>query len=360
MKKSFYRYLVLVLPIALLSVHSCNKLYHYPNPTPSNFRLSGFTVTTTGIILVPLSLTPVVTETYSFTYDGSNRLSQILYGTNDSNKYKMGLADLRMNFSYNGNVIYRTVTNLRSSNIVETDSFVLDANGYLLNSYFATEAHSFTYQGKLLTGETDTYSDTGTSVSATTTFTSDNNDILNQFFNGTLTATFPDSGIRPAITPLDTFRDSVLTAPLTVYWTKILPTKTSVTFDTTSHSAVNKTDIYNGYSEFPIVISAIDPNAIYVRQVAFPGGLAPVKSYHIYDFLPNRIGDYLQLQSFSTYGLNIYQNAHMLKSMVSSFDTTSVNYVIDGQSKVTQTTMTKTDYLGNTTTKVYKLQYDTY
>lgn len=360
MKKTFYRYLVLVLPIALLFAPSCNKLYHYPNPTPSNYRLSGYTLTTTSLIITPLTLTPVVTETYSFSYDGNNRLSQILYGTNDSNKYKAGLADLRMNFSYSGNVIYRTVTNLKSSSIVETDSFILDANGRLLSSYFASESHMFTYQGNLLASETDTYSDTGTTVSATTTFTSDNSDLLNQFFNGVLSATFPDSGIRPAITPLDTFRDSVLTAPLTVYWTEVIPTKTSVKADTTSHAINGNTDQFTGYFEYPIVISAIDPNAIYVRQVAFPGGLAPLKSFHIYDFLPNRAGDYLQLQSFSEYGVNIYQNAHMLKSMVTSFDTTNVNYAIDGQSKVTQTTAVHTDNLGNTTTQVYKLQYDTY
>ena len=66
------------------------------------------------------------------------------------------------------------------------------------------------------------------------------------------------------------------------------------------------------------------------------------------------------MQSFTKYGINIYQNAHMIKAMTTTFAKDSVSYVIDAQSKVTQTTVYTKDKYGNTNTVVYQLQYETY
>jgi len=367
MKKLFSRYIGALLLACIFMYPSCKKIYHSTYVTPANYRLAGYTKITTPNMIAPPALMPVITENYSFSYDNSNRLSQVLYGTNDSNEYKAGLEDLRMNYTYSGDSIFKLVTNLKSTNIVELDTFTTNATGQLVTAEFTsgiwpTEYHSFTYAAALLDGETDVYSDTGTSISATSTFTSDNGDLLYQLFNGTLNATFPDSGISPYITPLFPNRDSILSYPLTVTWTQYLfgvPLPTVVTHNNAG-SYTSPTDELNGYSQNEISVDAVDSSGVAVRTAYFPEGLSSSKFFQIYDFLTDRTGDYLQLQSFTKYGINIYQNAHMVKAMTTTFAKDSVSYVIDAQSKVTQTTVYTKDKYGNTNTVVYQLQYETY
>jgi hypothetical protein len=108
-----------------------------------------------------------------------------------------------------------------------------------------------------------------------------------------------------------------------------------------------------------VEVSAVDPYGIYSRPVFFPAGLNSTKFFQIYDYLFNRTGDYLQLEAFKTYGVNLYLNEHLIKQMTTNFDTTFVTYDIDGQSKVTQTHVVLKDKFGNATHYEYRLTYDT-
>ncbi len=359
MKKIFSLLICLLCAVCIFMYPSCKKIYHSTLPTPSNFRLLGYTKITTRNVIVPFAIKPVVTETYSFAYDGNNRLSQVLYSSNDSSLKGLGLLNLRMTYSYVGNTIYRTVNNLSSVNVAELDTFQLNGNNQLVSSNFPFETHSYLYNGVLLNGKTDVYRDTGTTISATTYYTSDNHDLLTQYFNGKLTASFPDSGIRPDISPADTTRDTVLSLPLNVTWTSAVPTAITVDSTYTYHTADGYSDVLSGYSQYTEEVSATDGNGISVRPVYFPAGLNSTKFFQIYDYLFNRIGDYLQLESFKTYGVNIYQNEHLVKQISTANDTTFVNYDIDAQSKVTETHVVLKDKLGNYTTIEYKLLYDT-
>ena len=76
--------------------------------------------------------------------------------------------------------------------------------------------------------------------------------------------------------------------------------------------------------------------------------------------LNNRMGDYFQLRSFLYYGVDIYQNSHMITQIENTGFTINVNYVIDAYSKVVQTNMTKTDSLGNNLYITYNLTYENF
>ena len=343
----------------LLFAPSCKKVWHGTNPTPSNFKLLGYTKITTKTMVAPPMYIPTVTETYSFAYDDNNRLSQILYATNDSNMKKFGLLDLRIAFTYSADSIIKTIYNLKASNIVEQDTFIQNAFGQIIQGYFLKERHSFTYNGSLLATQTDTYIDSGTTISGTSLFTSDNKDYLHQSFNGILTATFPNIGIRPDITPAFPQYDSVLSYPLTVIWNTFGPNAGTTTHNNVGVDGVDQTDKLTGYSSNGATVDAYDANGISVRTGHFPAGLYTTKFFQIYDFLDDRVGDYMQLESFTTYGVNNYRESHLVKQMTTTYDTTFVSYNIDAQSKITQTQVTIKDIKGNKTSIIYKLTYDT-
>ena len=361
MKKlfSFSLAVTTVLLGGLLLAPSCKKVWHGTNPTPSNFKLLGYTKITTKTMVAPPMFIPTVTETYSFAYDDNNRLSQILFATNDSNMKKLGLLDLRETFDYSNPYILKTIYNLKDANIVERDTFYQNAYGQITAGNFLKERHSFTYNGSLLATQTDTYIDSGTTVSATSLFTTDNKDYLHQSFNGTLNATFPNIGIRPDITPAFPQRDSILSYPLTVVWNTFGPNAGTTTHNNIGTDGVDQTDKLTGYTSNGATVDAYDANGIYVRTAYFPTGLYTTKFFQIYDFLDDRVGDYMQLESFTTYGVNNYHESHLVKQMTTTYDTTFVSYLIDAQSKITQTQVTIKDIKGNKTSIIYKLTYDT-
>jgi|GEM_PF-3134487 len=359
MKKLLSFLVCTVLVTGIFMSPSCKKIYHSTEFTPTNFRLLGFTKVITRNIIAPPAAWPVITETYSFAYDDNNRVSQILFSTNDSNQKPLGLLDLRMTFDYQGSTVYKTITNLKSVRVVERDTFNLNGYSQLLSAYFPWDYHTFTYQGKLVAAQTDAYRDSGTIVSATSYFTSDNHDLLHQLFNGTLSVTFPDSGIRPFVTPVDTFRDTILSLPLSITWTTFVPGPLGITTVDANHTNNSYSDALSGNSQYMVEVNAVDPYGIYVRPVFFPAGLNSTKFFQIYDYLLNRPGDYLQLEAFKTYGVNVYQNEHLLKQLTTAYDTTFVSYDIDAQSKITQTHVLVKDKLGNATRYEYRLTYDT-
>jgi hypothetical protein len=76
--------------------------------------------------------------------------------------------------------------------------------------------------------------------------------------------------------------------------------------------------------------------------------------------MPNRIGDYLQLQSFTLWGNNLYQNAALVHTITNSGYTTTVSYNVNSYNEITQVTAVIVDSLANTQNITYNLQYQTF
>ena len=259
-------------------------------------------------------------------------------------------------FRYSNDTIYKTYTTTHTYAIVERDTFIQNSFGFITRSYVHGEFNTFSYFGKLLSKITKSVYDSGTIMSANTSYTSDNGDLLNKSYDGNLYVTFPDSGISSYLIDHDT----VLSLPLTVKWYDMGHNKV----DSTIHTGVNsKSDVLTNYtSGDPVWVQAIDPNNVIAYDTLFwPGGIWWKESFYVYPNLLDRPGDYLQIESFTTYGVNIYQNNHLVKEIVETKGpTTSITYTIDADSKVTQTYVTKTDQHFNVFTTVYKFQYETY
>lgn len=84
-------------------------------------------------------------------------------------------------------------------------------------------------------------------------------------------------------------------------------------------------------------------------------------TYYVYYGLSNRIGDYLQLNSFATYGFNFYNNASLINTITDYTGVTTATYTIDANNLITRTVVTKND--GNNTlswTQQYDLSYQNY
>ena len=350
------------MPAFFCMLPSCTKnKYHDTNPTPDNYRLLSYSKVITQSVVYPYYIgTPVNTENYRFVYDGYNRVSVIYFTSNDSNKVRDGLSNLTMKFDYTvPGTIYKTITDVKTATIKEIDTFYQNPNGQITSAYFPGVYHSYNYYGKLLANEGITYRSFNTTIAGNVSYTSNNGDFLYRLFNNQLTATFPDSGIISTFIPPVLDSDTILSLPLTVTWTAYNP---DGTLGIITHNNVNGfSDGLSGYSANLIRVDAIDANGIKARPCYFPAGYTNKMFYQIYDFLNDRPGDYLWLQSFTTYGVNIYQTTHMLRAMTSSATATGISYVIDADSKVNFTNaIIKDSVTKNIINEQYKLQYETY
>lgn len=81
---------------------------------------------------------------------------------------------------------------------------------------------------------------------------------------------------------------------------------------------------------------------------------------YVYYSTTNRIGDYLQLNSFATYGYNFYPNAHMINTITSPFGTTTCTYLIDANNVVTETNVVMATGGVTKMTQKYDLSYNNY
>ena len=183
---------------------------------------------------------------------------------------------------------------------------------------------------------------TGSTLTNITNYTSLTGDFLKHNFNGVLTAHFD------SITPAGTFTPSL---PMTVTWYTYNPTPIV-------HTGVTNTDVLNGTSLQPVIVTGQD-GYTYFGTCTYLGSPFYNEDYTFYD-LANRPGDYMQLQSFTMYGQNIYQNAHLLKSISCPRTRTTVSYNIDANSKINQATATIIDTVANTQIITYNLQYETF
>lgn len=358
--KRFFLLSVAVVMAGTLAMHtSCRKSRSHPtNPTPDDYRLLSYTKTTTRNILVPLTVFPLVTENYRFIYDG-NRVSAIFFTSNDPVKVASGLAHLKAEFIRKADTIYKIFTDLNTSAVKERDTFLVNTSGQITYSYFPNEVHEFTYFGKLISREKVVYRDSGTAIAANLTYTSDQGDFLNRLWDGVLTASFPDSGIVPYMgSGPYLFHDSDLTLPLNITWGTVSPNLTPATVEHFGHAS--RTDQLSGYFMHGITVNAVDAQGTYVRTGHFPAGYSAKQFYEYYDEQANRPGDYMQLESFTTYGVNIYPNDHLIWQISSPYNTTRVVYDIDADSKVTFANVTTKDsVLKNVVNVQYKLQWET-
>lgn len=354
---------VLLLTASVIAVlasilPSCKKIHHSTNPTPDNYRISSYSKVTTKSIIMPPTATPITTDNYRFIYNANGRVAQMFITSNDSNKLKVGLGNLSIVFTYTSDSIYKTTTDVNTSTVMERDTFIQNSAGQIIDAYFPMEVHHFAYYGKLLANETVSYRDTNTTLTAHLTYTSNNGDFLARNFDGGISVSFPDSGIRPTYVAGDPYRDTELVYPIDVTWTVYSPDGSAVPV---LHPGVTYSDALSGYFGNYITVDGIDVNGVKVRTGYFPAGYTQKQSYQVYDFLTNRIGDYLHLSSFTIYGVNIYENVHMINRIASPLSSTKVDYTIDADSKVTYSSVViKDSVLKNVVSEAYKLQYETF
>lgn len=89
-------------------------------------------------------------------------------------------------------------------------------------------------------------------------------------------------------------------------------------------------------------------------------GTAANSIYTYYTDLENRTGDYFHLQSMFKFGMNIYQNQNMIRTITEPTYSVACNYTIDAYRKVTRTfaTITDTARLVPVINEEYMIQYE--
>jgi len=337
------------LAVTLCVVYSsCKKTTHGTNPTPSNTRLLSYTKTTTSGLNALLSgyipVGPSVIETYSFSYDKNNRVSKIIYTTNDTVAHRTNRENLIATFYYTGGTIIKITTTPVVTDTVEVDSFMENSAGLVTNAYTPTINNVYDYYGKLMIRNTIISHDTTGTATTVSVITSNSGNFLELTYNDELTFNFLK--VQPTL------------STVMAYYTYYSSTLAGLVPATSSGAINSSSKVVNGYSREPVFVMAVD-TLHDTAYASYPGGIWPKEDY-TFTGNYNRIGDYFQLQSFTTYGTNIYQNANLVKSITNSGYTTNVSYVIDAQSEITQTNVGVTDSLGASWSHVYSLQYDSY
>src|ERR1043165_8581704 len=153
MKRSSTLYIIIALPFLAMMYFSCKKEYHSTNPTPKNFRLLSYTKVTSQSIIFPVTATPVISDNWRFVYRGDQKVAQIFFTTNDSNKLKHGMGNLSIKFTYIADTIYKTSTDLNTGTVKERDTFLINAAGQITNAFFPNEVRTYQYYGILLANE---------------------------------------------------------------------------------------------------------------------------------------------------------------------------------------------------------------
>jgi len=329
--------------VLCLVYSSCKKTTHSTNPTPANTRLINITKTTTANIMLPLPrLIPSVLRSYTFSYDNSGRVSQIIYSSNDDSEYAHGLANLTMTFNYSGGTITKTISkpNTVANSIVEVDSFVENAAGLVTNAYTPTLNNIFQYNGNLMFKNTAIGHDSLGTMTTVSNITSSGGNFLELAYNGSLAETYTG-----------------LLGPITLYYTYEVTTGAGLIPNSTSQTANSDNVTISNYSREPVSVMAVD-TLHDTAYASYPGSIWTKEDYTFYG-LSNRTGDYFWLQSYVLYGANIYQNADLVNTIKNSGFTKTIAYTINAQSEISQTNAAITDSLGNTYTEVYNLQYGT-
>ena len=333
MRRISLLYVAGIVLIGSLAGTSCKKPVHSNNPQPNNSRLLSYNKIT---VTVPSSnaATKTVTESYSFFYNDKNRVSRIIYTGNDVQRKHESIV-----FTYIGDTVLKETTNVLTNTLMERDTMVYNSAGQLTTVFTPGFTTTFQYYGKLLAITTLTArGSSGVTVSMNTSYTSVDGDLLAHAFDGRLTATMP-SNRKP---------------PFQTVWIPYVLGSAPA-----SHSAAGNTDVYTDYKEDPILFTSKDYNDI-TDTAFFPGSLWRKESYHFYTEMADRTGDYLQIQSFTNYGYNVYQNKHLVESISSLNRHANITYDIDAFSLIKQASIVTLDSVLNKYTTTYDYQYEVY
>jgi hypothetical protein len=202
----------------------------------------------------------------------------------------------------------------------------------------------YQYLGKLMVRNTAIAHDPTGTATTVSTITSTSGNFLELTYDGQLAFSFTDLQPSYSTIHLDyAYNNSTLTAHI---------------IDSVHETINGSTKTVDGYTRVPMTVMAVD--TLHDTAYAFYPGLIWSKEDYTFTGDNNRIGDYLQLQSFSIYGANIYQNNNLVKSIKNSGYTKNMTYTMDAQSEITETDVSIVDSLGGTSSLVYKLQYQTY
>ena len=374
MKKIFLLYpFVILAALSVLVYASCKKPIHSNAPTPNNVRLHSYTATTKVNTVVPVPIADTINDNYTFTYDANGRVAQILYTTNDL-LYPNNQRSETITFTYVNDTVVKTIMTVPLNTFYHTtfeiDTFLLNGQGLITTTYEPNHITNYQYYGQLIDRQSETYYHnapigtssvtTTTTISEERTYNSDNGDFLNYSFNGILTATFPSQMTVVPYAMRDYWEFPTLPGA-TIYTAAAHPDLLDLYSVYTQHGGLSTyTDQLSGYSEFPLTVFAVDTanDTAYCR---YPGNnIYPNQTYTFYTTMANRIGDYLQLNSYTKWGNNVYRNNHLVKSIINSGYTTTLTYNIDAYSKVTQITAKIVDSVANTWTTTYNLQYESF
>ena len=368
MKKLFLLYPIAVLAvISTLLYTACKKPVHALAPTPNNVRLLGYTATTQRSFS---NLADTTNDNYTFSYDNYGRVSSITFTTNNPAEIAAMHTQYGENitFYYGNDTCIKTVTGIYGSPVFEIDTLIYSSitsgimPGDLISTIFTpTAIYNYQYYGKLMSNESDEYHNYYhgvTTVSDSRTYTSDNGNFLSANSTGILNVTFPTTMHYGTYNMRDYWLDI---AGLNTSAPNLIEAYTIPQLSGTIHSHLStNTDVLDYTTpSVPLLIFATD-TARDTCYVDYPGNLWPNTAYSFYNNLPNRIGDYLQLASFTQWGNNLYQNNDLVHTIDNSGYTTTVTYNINSYNEIAQMTAVIADSLANTQHVTYNLQYETY
>lgn len=334
MRKSFLLYVAAVMLVFSFIGTSCKKMIHSGAPTPNNERMVAYTKITTIKLNTPIPrAASTISENYRFYYDEVNRVTRMTYTGNDSFEIHKSIT-----FTYKGDTIIKKTVNILNNVIVENDTFVMNSAGQITTAFTPNMVNTFDYFGKLLTRNGRTGSSyRNITITDFSTYTSVNGDFLKHTHDGNMKITL-----------------NGLTLPL-----KVMKILSYPNIDTQFMYQYNSNDYSkaNTYRQTYVYVKDTVDNA---DSFMYPGQSFVNEGYHFYTEQANRTGDYLQLQSFTMYGKNIFQNSHLVESITSSNRNASIAYTIDAFNKITQTRVEEVDSVLNKYTTVYDIQYETY
>lgn len=339
MKKSFLLYIATLLLGCTLVVSSCKKPVHSNVPTPNNVRMLSYSKVTTIEFRVPVAGVPsTINENYRFYYNAANKVSKMIYTGNDSFQFHKVI-----DFEYRKDSVFKTTTNALTNQIVERDTFIMNSNGQLITAFTPNTINEYEYYGKLLArNKRSARSWRNISMSTQSTYTSVNGDFLEHNSDNRLTTEIYD-----------------MTTPLKhLAFLQWAPTTFAPIVDTVFgyNSLVNVRDGYNFKDIYLHVLDDLGrkDSLIYYGQPWIN------EDYHFYTEMANRPGDYMQIQSFTQFGTNIFQNSHLVENITSRNLSTKAEYNIDAYSNIIQTTAVTVDSVLNKYTEVYDIQYETF
>ncbi|MBC7553850.1 MAG: hypothetical protein H7257_07710 [Taibaiella sp.] len=138
MNRHSLRLPVLIL-LSVFTIISCKKT-NTLNPYPNNYRLLNVTRTATP----SLSSLQIVNENYRFVYDNYNRVTQVVYTTNNA-----AASNTISYLTYVEDTIFKT-TRFVNETLAEKDTFISDLRGHITKSYILGQVTKYAYLVNLL------------------------------------------------------------------------------------------------------------------------------------------------------------------------------------------------------------------